>query len=173
VVKPAEAKSEAEAARTQDQITGGDQAAFDRKMEGLKQRMQAAQAKGDMAEVMRLADSLQQAVGAPSAATAAATSTRMQEAGRTCGAEPVKPEPPAPTSYNQPNLDAAGAGAAGLTPEQYAILRERVQYAVGEDGTVEVSSSSQWAFSQGELAVLQKRGKELSHAFRPIRDRSH
>ncbi len=141
-------------------------------MEDLQQRMQAAQAKGDMDEVMRLAGSLQRAVGAPSAAAANTASARMQEAGRICGAEPEKPEPPTPPAYNTPNIDAAGAQAAGLTPEQYAILRERVQYAVGEDGTVEVSSS-QWAFSQGELAVLQKRGSELSRAYRPIRDRGH
>jgi hypothetical protein len=167
-VKPAEAKAKKDVKETQDDITGGDQAAFERKMEGIKQRMQAAQAAGNMDEVMRLADSLQQGMGKKSAAAATQASSEMQAANDKCGAEPARPEPPAPPSEQAPNLDDAGAKAAGLTVEQYAILKERVQAAVNEDGEVQVPSSM-WAYSGDELAVLEKRGAELDKAYAPIR----
>ncbi|HEU5042059.1 MAG TPA: hypothetical protein VFT84_14615, partial [Gemmatimonadales bacterium] len=172
VVKPAEAKARKDVQRTQDEITGGDQAEFDRKMEDVKQRIQAAQAAGNMDEVMRLADSLQRGIGMKSGVSAMQASAEMQAAGNKCGAEPVRPEPPTPPSENGPNLDDAGSKAAGLTTEQYAILKERIQAALNEDGEVQVPSSS-WAYSAGELSVLEKRGPELSKAYAPIRDQGH
>jgi hypothetical protein len=169
VVKPAEARAKADAQRAQDEVTGGDEQAFERKMEDVQKRIQAAQAAGNMEEVMRLADSLQKHVGMKSAATVSQSSAELQEAGRTCGAEPKRPDPPVPPSANQANLDQAGADAAGLSAEQYAILKERTQAAIDEDGRMLVSSSS-WAFSGDELAVLEKRAGELHAGYAPIRD---
>lgn len=168
-VKPAEAKAKKDVKQAQDEVTGGDQAAFERKMEDVKKRIQAAQAAGDMNEVMRLADSVQQGMGTKSATAATQASAEMQAAHDKCGAEPVRPEPPTPPSEQAANLDDAGAKAAGLTIEQYAILKERVQAAVNEDGEVQVPSSM-WAYSSNELAVLEKRGRELDKAYAPIRD---
>jgi hypothetical protein len=169
VVKPAEAKARADMEKSQDEITGGDEAAFERRMQDIQKRIQAAQAAGNMEEVLRLADSLQQNMGMKSAVAANQASAEVQEAGRTCGAEPVRPDPPTPPSANQANLDAAGAQAAGLTQEQYAILKERTQAAIDEEGTMRVSSSS-WAFSGDELAVLEKRADELHQGYAPLRD---
>lgn len=169
VVKPAEAKAKADVERTQDEITGGDQAAFERKMQDVQKRIQAAQAAGDMDEVMRLADSLQRNMGMKSGATAMQASAEMQAAASTCGREPERPDPPTPPSAGQAGADAAGAKAAGLTEEQYAILKERSQAALDDDGAVQVPSSS-WAFSSGELSVLEKRGPELQRAYAPVRD---
>ncbi|MBA4159943.1 MAG: hypothetical protein H0X65_21110 [Gemmatimonadetes bacterium] len=96
----------------------------------------------------------------------------MQAAAGKCGAEPARPPPPSPPTYPDLNLDAAGATAATLTPEQYAIMKERVRYAVREEGRVEVTSSM-WAFSASELKALEKRGAELYKAGQALQDRGH
>ena len=171
-VKPAEAKGKQDMKKAQDDVTGGDQAAFERKMEEIKKRMQAAQAAGNTDEVMRLADSLQQAMGMKTAVAANQASAEMQAASDKCGAEPERPEPPTPPSEQAPNLDEAGAKASGLTAEQYAILKERVQAAVNEDGEVQVPSSM-WAYGSAELAVLEKRGAELSKGYAPVREQGY
>jgi hypothetical protein len=59
-----------------------------------------------------------------------------------------------------------------MTPEQYAIMKERVRYAVREEGKVEVSSSM-WAFSADELKAMEKRGAELSKAGQALEERGH
>lgn len=172
VVKPAEAKAKADMQRSQDEITGGDEAAFERKMAEVQKRIQAAQAAGDMNEVMRLADSLQQNLGMKSGASAMQASAEMQAAGSKCGAEPERPDAPTPPPANSPNLDQAGSKAAGLTAEQYAILKERIEAALDEDGKVRVPPTS-GAYSGGELGVLGNRGPELRKAYGPIRDQGH
>ncbi len=171
-VKPAEAKGKKDADAAQRQITGGDEADFERRMQAVAERMKAAQAKGDMAEVMRLSDSISQAVGAPSAASANQISAEMQAAAAKCGAEPARPEPPTPPGQPDVNLDQAGAAAAKMSPEQYAIMKERVRYAVREDGEVEVTSSI-WAFSPDELQAMEKRGAELYEAGQALEERGH
>ena len=171
-VRPAEAKGKQDMKRAQDDVTGGDEAAFERKMEDIKKRIQAAQAAGDMDEVMRLADSLQKSMGMKTATAAGQASAEMRAASDKCGAEPERPEPPTPPSGQAPNLDDAGAKAASLTAEQYAILKERVQAALNEDGAVQVPSSM-WAYSSAELAVLEKRGAELSKAYAPVREQGY
>lgn len=156
-VKPAEAKAKKETEAAQAQVTGGDQEDFERRMNAVAERIKAAQAKGDMNEVMRLSDSLGKAVGMTSAK---------------CGAEPQRPEPPTPPSYPDLRLDEAGATAAKMTPEQYAIMKERVRYAVREEGKVEVTSSM-WAFSGEELGAMEKRGPELHQAGQALQDRGY
>jgi hypothetical protein len=171
-VKPAEAKAQKETEAAQAQMTGGDQEDFERRMNAVAERIKAAQAKGDMNEVMRLSDSLGKAVGMPSANAAQKASSDMQAAAAKCGAEPVRPEPPTPPSYPDLKLDEAGAAAARMTPEQYAIMKERVRYAVREEGKVEVTSSM-WAFSGDELAAMEKRGPELYKAGQALQDRGY
>jgi hypothetical protein len=169
-VKPAEAKAKQENEAVQAQATGGNEEDFERRMNELAERIKAAQAKGDMSEVMRLSDSLGTAVGMPSAAAASKASTDLQAAAAKCGLEPVRPKPPIPPSYPELKLDEAGATAAKVTPEQYAILKERARYAVREEGKVEVTSSM-WAFSGDELKAMEKRGPELYKASQALQDR--
>jgi hypothetical protein len=171
-VKPAEAKARKNTEAAQQQVTGGDQADFERRMNEVGERIKAAQAKGDMNEVMRLSDSISRAVGTPSAAAANQASADLQAAATKCGPEPVRPQPPTPPSYPDLNLDQAGATAAKMTPEQYAIMKERVRYAVREDGKVEVSSSL-WAFSGDELKAMENRGAELYQAGQSLQDRGY
>lgn len=171
-VKPAEAKARKETDELQQEMTGGDQEDFERRMNAVGERIKAAQARGDMAEVMRLSDSLSQAIGAPSAAATSRISADMQAASAKCGAEPVRPQPPTPPSQPDLDLDKAGATAAKMTPEQYAIMKERVRYAVREDGKVEVTSSM-WAFSGDELEAMEKRGAELYEGAQALEERGH
>jgi hypothetical protein len=171
-VKPAEAKAKQDADAIQNQVTGGDQKDFERRMNEVAERIKAAQAKGDMAEVMRLSDSVGRAVGMPSAAASTQISADLQAASDKCGTEPVRPQPPVPPSYPDLNLDQAGATAAKMTPEQYAIMKERVRYAVREEGKVEVTSSM-WAFSPNELKAMEQRGVELYDAGQALEERGH
>jgi hypothetical protein len=171
-VKPAEAKAKKETEAAQAQVTGGDEEDFERRMNEVAERIKAAQAKGDMNEVMRLSDSLGKAVGMPSANAARKASSDMQAAAAKCGPEPVRPEPPTPPSYPDLKLDEAGAAAAKVTPEQYAIMKERVRYAVREGGKVELTSSL-WAFSGDELDAMEKRGPELYKAGQALQERGY
>jgi hypothetical protein len=171
-VKPAEAKAKKETEAVQAQVTGGDEEDFERRMNEVGARIQAAQANGDMAEVMRLSDSLNRAIGMTSADAAQKATGDMQAAAAKCGPEPVRPQPPTPPNHPDLGLDRAGAEAAKMTPEQYAILKERVRYAVREDGKVEVTSSM-WAFSGDELEAMEKRGPELYQAAQALQDRGY
>jgi hypothetical protein len=169
-VKPVTEREGARMRETQDRITGGDEAAFDAKMKELETRMKAAQERGDMAEVMRLADSLGQAMGAPSAAAAATASANMEAAAAKCGAAPEAPKEPTPPPSGAPDVEAVGAKAAGLTTEQYAILRERVRYAISSDGKVD-PEALRGGFTPGEIDVLQSRASELGHATKELEER--
>jgi hypothetical protein len=51
-------------------------------------------------------------------------------------------------------------------------MKERVRYAVREEGKVEVTSSM-WAFSGDELAAMEKRGPELYKAGQALQDRGY
>jgi hypothetical protein len=170
-VKPAETKAKKDGKALEQQMTGGDQKDFERRMQEVAERIKAAQVNGDMEEVMRLSDSIGRA-GMPAAQESARISADMQAAADKCGAEPERPEPPTPPSQADANLDQAGAGAAKMTPEQYAIMKERVRYAVREDGKVEVTSSM-WAFSAAELKAMEKRGDELYAAGQALEERGH
>ena len=171
-VKPAEARAKKELDAAQAQVTGGDEKDFERRMNAMAERIKAAQANGDMAEVMRLSDSISRAVGAPSAASANQASSDLQAAAAKCGPEPMRPDPPTPPNYPDLKLDEAGAAAAKMTPEQYAIMKERVRYAVREGGEVAVTSSM-WAFSGDEIEAMEKRGPELFEAGEALQERGH
>lgn len=171
-VEPAEAKGKEELDAVQTQVTGGDEKDFERRMNAVAERIKAAQANGDMAEVMRLSDSVSRAAGTPSAVAANKASSDLQAAAARCGPEPVRPQPPTPPGYPDLKLDEAGAAAAKMTPEQYAIMKERVRYAVREGGEVAVTSSM-WAFSGDEIDAMKKRGLELFEAGEALQERGH
>ena len=132
----------------------------------------AAPARGHSNYLMRHPFPLGRAAGCPAAAAASRGSADLQAAAAKCGPEPTRPQPPTPPSYPELNLDGAGATAAKMTPEQYAIMKERVRYAVREDGKVEVSSAL-WAFSESELKAMEKRGPQLHRASQALQDRGY
>lgn len=175
-VKPAQEKMDKKAKKAEEDITGGDKEDFDRRMAELSKRMEAAQAKGDMAEMMRISDSITRSAGMASATEAGKAGTEMQEASAKCGQKPEAPEPPTPPSEGDPNLDEEGTTAANqalsgeekLTPEQYAIMKERVRPTVcGGDG------SASGGFSDTEVAALKERKSDLCKAGKALEKQGH
>ena len=171
-VKPAQAAAHAQMDSANQQVTGGDQEGFEKRMQAVADRIQAAQAKGDMAEVMRLSDSLSRSVGAPSAVAAHKAVSDVQTASTACGMEPTRPEPPVPPSIPDMRLEEAGAAAAKMTTEQYAIIRERIRYIVREDCTVEVTSGL-WAYSSAEIEAIKKRAGDLCKEARLLQEKGY
>ncbi len=169
-VKPVEAEQQARMDAAQRQATGGATSEeFDAKMEKVAERVKKAQAEGNMDEVMRLSDSLSRAMGTPMAAASTEASTKMQAAAGKCGREPKAPDAPMSPSKAQPNLEQIAAGATGsggsaLTPEQYAIMKERAVYAIDQKGKLR----SEVGFSTAEVAALNKRGPDIASAMKSI-----
>lgn len=98
------------------------------------ERIQAAHARGDVAEVKRLADSLT-AANMPTAQRAmAASSAATSGAQAKCGEEPKEPPyPPMKQPLDYRDVREAGMKAGGFTDTQYGILRERVvPFVVGQ-----------------------------------------
>lgn len=96
-------------------------------LEAVAKRIQAARDAGNMAEVMRLADSLGR-IGTRTAQGVTAISTETQQRIATsCGTRPVAPERPVhATVLTYEDIVRAGHQASGLAPQAYRILRERV-----------------------------------------------
>lgn len=175
-VKPAQDRVDEKAKKAEQDMTGGDKEAFDRRMEELSKRVEAAQAKGDMAEMMRISDSISRSAGIASSVEAGAAGTELQAAMQKCGPEPAAPEPPTPPSDAGPNLEQEGTTAANqelssdgkITPEQYAIMKERVRPTVcGGSG---VASGG---FSQTEVAAINKRKSDLCSAGKALQDKGY
>jgi hypothetical protein len=175
-VKPAQDKAEKKAKKAGEDVTGGDQEAFDRRMEELSKRMEAAQAKGDMATMMAITDSISKSAGVASSMEAGQAGTELQAASEKCGPEPVAPEPPSPPSDAGPNLEEEGSTAANqglpsggkITPEQYAIMKERVRPTVC--GGSEAASGG---FSDTEVAAIKKRKSDLCKADKALQEKGH
>ncbi len=181
-VKPAQDKAERKGKKAEEDFTGGDQEAFDRRMEELSKRMEAAQAKGDMATMMAITDSISKSAGVASSMEAGKAGKELQAASEKCGPEPVAPEPPTPPSDAGPNLEAEGSTAANeamssddksaddkssdekITPEQYAIMRERVRPVCG---------GASGGFSDTEVAAINKRKSDLCKADKALQDKGH
>jgi hypothetical protein len=95
----------------------------------------------------------------------AAVTARMQKAGEAmkakCGDEPG-PSPFEATSADgadgAADAESVGAKAAGLTRDQYAVLRERVAAFVHARGR----GTAGYVFASGERDVLGRRGGELA-----------
>lgn len=174
-VTPAQEKAEKAGQKAEEDITGGDQEAFDRRMEELSKRMEAAQAKGDMATMMAISDSISKSAGVASSMEASKAGTELQAAVEKCGPEPVAPEPPTPPSEADPNLEQEGATAANeeissgekITPEQYMIMKERVRPKCGGSG------DDAGGFSDTEVAALKERKSDLCKADKELQKRGH
>lgn len=133
--------------------TAADQA----RLEAVAERVRAAQARGDMAEVKRLADSIAAATAPMAQRAAAVGNAAPAEAKARCGEEPVEPPYPAmKTPLDYRSVREAGMQASGFTDVQYAILRERVVPFV-----VDQRSYGRMIYTDGEVETLKAKRPEL------------
>jgi hypothetical protein len=124
------------------------------RMQALAQRIQAAQQRGDMREVQRLADSVGRSGSALAQRANASGERRRKSAATKCGAEPQEPPRPADRqALSYGDVQAAGTKASGFDNEQYRILRERVAPFVLSQG----KNSVPFVYTKNELAALQSR----------------
>lgn len=153
-------------------------AKLEARMNELRERVQAAQARGDQRTLLAIADTLQREMAAITGGSAATMGMvqRAQQRGedraaelpRTCGADPERERPRSPASPNDllpkdaaQRLEAAGARGAGLTARQYAVLKERVGawLAIRAHGR---GAGTGYAFAPGEQAALTSAGPALA-----------
>jgi hypothetical protein len=158
-------REQAKAQAKMDGATAGMHADFDQsKMDAIAARIQAAQKKGDMAEVMRLSDSVGKAAQAASARGTDVATASSAEVRKACGAEPAEPEAPKiqePIGSSQ--VHQAGMQASGLGG-QYDVLRERVAAYVASKG-----KTNGYAYTGSELAALQSKMDALSQHAETLR----
>lgn len=159
-------REHAKAQAKMDGATSGMKADFDQaKMDAIAARIQAAQKKGDMAEVMRLSDSVGKAAQGASAKTSSVATASSAEIQKTCGAEPA--EPTAPT-IQQPlgsyQVHQAGMEASGLQGGQYDVLRERVAAYVASKG-----KTNGYAYTGSELDALKSKMDALAQHAETLR----
>jgi hypothetical protein len=167
--EPDRAASDALQARASAHFTPDREA----QIKALGERVRAAQARGDQAALMALADSAQRIMRGEMkpftdasmaiAKRAEARGNVMMAEAKACGALP--PEPVAPPPVRQVSADtvpqimrAAGRAASGLSDRQYEVLRERVEEYVRLGGRTRRSS---YRFAAGELAALERRLADL------------
>ncbi|MEO6066993.1 MAG: hypothetical protein ABIQ41_03290 [Gemmatimonadales bacterium] len=144
------------------QVMGIDTAAQRR----LDARIQAAEDRRDGATVQRLQDSVMQAMMVNGPQIALAQAEALKPGGK-CGPGPSATPMAAPPRFlPEPSLPLAdslrvlGAGAAGMTPEQYTLMQERVLgYLVTDEA--QTARGQGWAFSAGEVRVLHARRAAL------------
>ena len=126
------------------------------RLQAVADRVRAAQAAGNMAEVKRLTDSLV-AAAAPMARRATEANAAAERGRTKCGDEPQEPESPpmkAPLDYR--SVREAGLKASGFTDVQYSILRERVAPFVAEP-----SNYGNMVYTDDELATMKAKQPEL------------
>lgn len=118
-------------------------------------RIQALQAKGDYNAIKVVGDSVAHRI--------AAHDSLLNVARARCegisSATPVPSVPPAtPSRSLADSLQVLGAGAAGMTIEQYAVMQERVLAYLnsGDDGT-----GSLYAYGTAEMTVLRNKKSQL------------
>lgn len=132
----------------------------------LDRRMQAARDRNDDRTVRRLEDSVANAMMQKGPDMAMAQAEAIKPGGK-CGPMPkpsqavttpiLIPEPRIPIGDS---LKVIGAGTAGMTPEQFAIMQERV-LAFLNTPSHDLGSSA-YAYSPNELRVLQAKRSELA-----------
>jgi hypothetical protein len=159
-VKPAMAAAEADMQRAQDEATGGDPAAMERAMAKVAERIKAAQARGDMAEVMRLADSVQKG-SMMATQTAMASSDRMQKAADACGVEPEEPDAPRAPVYDRAILPSPRDPSLWTSEEQYGIMFDRLEPLLAIEKQADFDKALQNAFSAAEQQAIGSRAAEL------------
>ncbi len=145
-------------------------AKIEARMNELRDRVKAAQARGDQRTLMAIADTLQREMAAMTGGGGATMAmvqrsqqrneARAAELPQKCGADPESARPRAPASPDAllptdaaQALEAAGAKGAGLSVRQYAVLKERVGawLAIRANGR---GAGLGYAFTAGEQAAL-------------------
>jgi hypothetical protein len=159
-VKPAMAAGEAEIQQAQNDATGGDPAAMEAAMAAVAERVKAAHARGDMAEVMRLADSIGQA-GAKTAAVVNASSERMQAAAGACGHEPQEPRAPRQPVYDRAILPIPRDPALWSSDEQYGIMFDRLEPLLAIEDKSDFDAALANAFSAAEQEAIGKHSEAM------------
>lgn len=127
------------------------------KLEAVGARIKAARDAGNMAEVMRLMDSLQAVINPAAQRTTARSSAATARAQAECGSIPVEPRRAArvnPLTWN--DVVVAGQKASGMTSEQYQIFRERVAPYVMSQG-----KSSTMMYTASEVDALRSKSEAL------------
>jgi hypothetical protein len=126
------------------------------RLQAVAERVKAAQAAGNMAEVRRLTDSLV-AASAPMARRAVEANSAAERGRAKCGEEPREPEsPPMKTALDYRSVREAGMKASGFTDMQYSILRERVAPFVAEQ-----PSYGNMVYTSGETETMKAKLPEL------------
>jgi hypothetical protein len=125
----------------------------------IAERMKAAQARNDMAEVRRLIDSAGKMGSAASAAGQNLGTDYMAEVSKTCGARPTEP----PKAKLEDKLDYqdvrdAGLEASGMNDQAYSIMRERIVPFIQSKG----KNSGGMMYSKTEAEVLAARLDDLT-----------
>ena len=120
------------------------------------QRIQALQAKGDYTAMQVLGDSIARAAARRDSLLAKAQQrcTAQNPADTASSAVPEKPNRTLGDS-----LHVIGASAAGLTPDQYSVLRERVAAFLSTDEAD--LRNSLWVYGNGEMQALKAKKAEL------------
>lgn len=159
-VKPAVAAAEADMQRAQDEATGGDPAAMEKAMAAVAERIKAAQQRGDMAEVMRLADSVQKG-SMKTAQVANASTERMQRAAESCGAEPEEPRAPREPVYDRAVLPIPRDPGLWTSDEQYGVMFDRIEPLLAIEDRKDFDRALESAFSPAEQQAIGARAEEL------------
>jgi hypothetical protein len=159
-VKPAVAAAEADMQQAQDEATGGDPAALEKAMAGVAERIKAAQQRGDMAEVMRLADSVQKG-SMKTAQVANASSERMQRAAESCGVEPEEPRAPREPVYDRAILPIPREPTLWASEEQYGVMFDRLEPLLAIESRKDFDRALESAFSPAEQQAIGARAEEL------------
>ena len=118
----------------------------------IERRIAAAQQRGDLNEIQRLADSLSKAMMAGNAAATQDAERLTAEARAACG--DALPEPAEPAYEPEPDYStvrAAGVAASGMEGDVYAMMRERVVGYVASNGR----SSGGMMLTEAEVEVLK------------------
>ncbi len=129
-------------------------------MEAFQAKVTAAQAKGDLAEIRRLSDSVSKiAMGAANKgqnANAELQATIVKK----CGERPVEPAdaPAMEPMLTFQDVRDAGLKASGFSDRQYAILRERILPFIVSKG----KTNSGMIYTDSEAQVLAARLGDLS-----------
>lgn len=121
------------------------------RIKAVQKRIEAAQAAGNTAEMMRLADSLGQVGARLGQAAMAATSELQQRVAQACGTRPVEPTRATQQGVlTYEDIVRAGETASRLNGRAYRILRERVAPLVlGQ-------SSSGLTYQPSELSAINE-----------------
>lgn len=125
----------------------------------IAERMKAAQGRGDMAEVRRLADSAGKMGSAASAAGQNLGAEYTAEVAKTCGARPEEPpRPKLEDALDYQDVRDAGLEASGMNDQAYAIMRERIVPFVLSKG----KNSGGMMYTKSEAEVLTARLDDLT-----------